>query len=262
RTIDADGATQVIYARGLDQAPQDFGLSRSLALSFGVTEDYATAVELLRPFSNDAERLTSARRALSYIYALSGQQDAAETVLASVSTEEELAVSRPFLNRLAELSNKDQAFAVFLDRLPPTQTNEFAKPLPESVPVSNVPKTEPVASSPETRIKPDTASLPQADQWGSHGVQIAAYRQLDKLEIGAQRLATQSSLFDPTDLAVETVQTDENGSLYRLILHGFDGFDAATAQCARIKQSGADCSIRALAGRRLRRLDDVVGTAD
>lgn len=116
-TGDAAGAR-----RHFDQAlvvdPQNESSLRNLAISFALEGQYETAVALVRRSMDTPTGAVAGQRSLALIYALSGQRQAAQTILGGVTSNEQAKKLAPLLNLLPTLAPNDQATLLMFDQLP------------------------------------------------------------------------------------------------------------------------------------------------
>jgi Flp pilus assembly protein TadD len=111
-------AAREMFDRALARAPQNTLSLRHLALSFALDGEYETAVALLQRAMDSPAAQAEAKKALAYVYALSGQRKAAGVIAMSATTPEELTVMEFLFDLLPRMNEADRAAALMFDRVP------------------------------------------------------------------------------------------------------------------------------------------------
>ena len=102
--------------------------SRYIAISFALDKEYETAVALLQGLLDNPETDSVGRETLSYIYALSGQTDAAIAIASSVLSAEEVDQRRTLFKLLPTLSRREQATGILLNRVSADTIRRLTQP--------------------------------------------------------------------------------------------------------------------------------------
>jgi Flp pilus assembly protein TadD len=162
---------QTVYSEALRLAPRNLDILRRLALSFALTDDYPTALNLLQNVANEPGGAGTIRQAVAMVYALSGQADAAVKISSTAETEVAAKQRLAFFGALQNLSLQQRARAVHLNEIAPEYINQqlaviASKPTPKPVMQAAV-QTPPTVVTPQPAVvvppKPQMVAMPQAD---------------------------------------------------------------------------------------------------
>jgi len=105
---------QLSYGQGLNKVPDNISLLNNLALSLAIEEQYAAALRLLNKAVNLDYSKVTAQKNLIMVYALSGEEQAAEDIAKSFNLQDEFTENKTRYNWLGTLSSARRAQAIFL----------------------------------------------------------------------------------------------------------------------------------------------------
>jgi Flp pilus assembly protein TadD len=167
---------QTVYADALRAAPKNLDILRRMALSFALTEDYPTALNLLQTVANEPGGAQTIRQSVALVYALSGQAEAAVKIAATTESEATAKQRLAFFRSLPNLTLQQRARAVHLNEISPEYVNQqlanmaSALVIPQNggAPAEDRNVDETVASPPRpakplAAPKPQMVAMPQPD---------------------------------------------------------------------------------------------------
>lgn len=263
---------QIQYGRGLDQKPKDAAMTNNLALSFALSENYATAVRLLSELVTASPDASAAKHNLALVYGLSGDMSAAEQLTAIGQPEEAAKSEAAYIAQLAKLpvTLRPRAIILGLDAVVPpkaptartltpeeTLTPEALTPdvptreierganapspqaktptTPEPLPVTTAKAETKAAAAPTGRASPTATLSRVAVQLGAYPNEEMAARGWAKLQERAPDLLASHA---PVYWTMPTVT--------RLLIATPDGWGAAQTLCATLGARDIECLPRRL----------------
>lgn len=102
----------------LDKSPNNTVILRHMALSFALDADYATAVGLLQKAMDNPSGLISGKQSLAFVYALSGQFEAAMQLARGSMSQSDVNTHRFIYKHLPDWTKEQQAMAVLFNQFP------------------------------------------------------------------------------------------------------------------------------------------------
>lgn len=163
------------YARALAEYPGDPRITQRMALSLALSQDYAAALQLLRPLSSVPANDAMVRQTLALVYAAAGQVDTAVDILKTSVGESDAQMIRPVLARIASLPLPQRAEALHFNRIPARALAQPALPAAPMQPVAAPPSAAAeAASEPPSPIEAQAAAVVYDPARSALWVQLAS----------------------------------------------------------------------------------------
>lgn len=165
---------QTTFAEGLRLEPKNLDVLRRMALSFAITEDYQTSLNLLQTVANEPGGTAMIRQALAMVYALSGQADIAAKISATGDKDTTSKQRLAYYQTLGVLTPLQKARVVHFGDVPADIVNQKLATLMASsqtsrpvdqTPQMEEPKPAPAVppSKPAKQGRPQIVAMPQAE---------------------------------------------------------------------------------------------------
>lgn len=118
QVLNLDEKARIYYDKALQIDPRDAGSINNLAISFALGGEYESAIALLQPLLNNARVKNAATKTLANIYALSGQLDAANVIIRSLSDPKEAKQQESFFTLLDGIDKREKAIVLLFNVVP------------------------------------------------------------------------------------------------------------------------------------------------
>ncbi|MFC4348206.1 tetratricopeptide repeat protein [Kordiimonas lipolytica] len=109
---------RLLLDRALALAPSHPAAIRNMALSFALEGEFETAVALLQKTMDTPGGVSSGKRSLAFVYALSGQKKAATVIAGGATDQSGFETMRIAFDLLPRLTKQEQAALLMFDHLP------------------------------------------------------------------------------------------------------------------------------------------------
>ena len=235
---------QITYMRALDLRANDVQVMNNLALSFGLSGDFAAGIALMEDMDRQGRVDRQHVRNLAILHALAGNPERAAFVAASFyeGLEQEGLVA--LFERILLLDPVTRRRVVLLGESPSVLPELSPEPEPEPEPEAPV-----LAPEPESEMDPEPESLvppfrPAPSPTGLYWVQIGAFQGAGQLQLAWDILAERfSSALSALRPHIQPFESGDRGHFTRLLVGGYDRIEVARDQCAQFKGAGLDCFV-------------------
>lgn len=269
---------QMNYGRGLTLATDNISLLNNLALSFAFEEQYAPAIRLLSKAINLDYTVTKAQHNLVLVYVLSGEEDAAREIGASIMTREEMETNITRYRWVKSLLPGQRAQAIFLgvknfpgqdgktvlsgargqsdraeeiipDDPKKRQLQELLKqeeasshPLIENT-SENSPSDSPDASAPVRSDVPSRKAVKEPSQ-KVYRVQLGSYPNPKVARSGWVKIDRRSKgILEPYEPLVKLVTLANGKNMFRLFVGSIEDKTLARTVCDELRDRNVDCLV-------------------